>query len=157
METTINIADWTQFWIQQSLVLTGVVFAGLAGYFAYKVWKSTQFNNLIYVNDFIFNSRKKFLEISKLKYDANDNSNNNSFLDASFRFVNEDLLMSYDLLCALYLKKEIDQNIFDTQRKNEIIWLFEKNNKNEYKIPLVVKYKHVCMVYDKFKNENIQN
>jgi len=141
-----TITDWTQFWIQQAMILIGII---IAGFFAWKTWKSTQFNNQIYTDEILISARKEYRNIAIQFFD-------NPKLATMVKQCQEDVLNAYELACKLYLENALDKKSFKSLRKNEIIELFAcRNYRNEptYK-RLHDKdnpYRSIETVYNEFK------
>jgi len=156
MDTTININDWNQFWIQQALVFVGVVVAGI---FAWKTWKTTQFNNQIYTDEILFNAKKETKEIGlkMVDIDTENPSKKDKQVVKFYWQIIEDVLNAYELSCELYLSGGVDKNRFERLRKKEVVKLFGKDEKGGYFYPKLHEkpnqYTAIESVYNKFKSK----
>lgn len=149
----ISVTDWNQFWMQQGLVLFGVV---IAGFFAYKTWKSTQFNNQIYTDQLLGNLKKEIREIAikMLDIDIKNPSEKDKKVVEIYSQVKEDLLNIYELFCALYIDDAVDRKRFEKLRKQEIINLFSNDKNDKPLYPRLHekpnRYTAIQKVYEKF-------
>jgi hypothetical protein len=150
MDTVINITDWNQFWIQQLIILAGVL---VAAYFAKKTWKTSQFNNQIYCDELLFNSRT---EVRNLMIKLEESKS--KLIGKYYMQSVEDMLNAYELACGLYLSGGLDYKRFKKLRKKEIISLFESETEGGKKTyPVLHKkdnpYFSIEEVYYKFKDK----